>query len=520
MHITSFGGLTISSSGTAETSLIPFDSSGKIPRFVRVAATAQGTLRVSANGESATAYDNPIQPGDSAVVATGGCRYISFLCNSGKLNVSALESGGWNTQSQEEYLTGLMTSLMTDGTQGWWYEPSDFSTLFQDVSGTIPVTAVEQSVALMLDKSGMGNHATQATSTSRPILRNRYNQFTETEFRNGVTDAPTRGGLVSATTLTGYIGALAFGHDGATTSYAYKTATHVNGVAYRLSLVVSMDDGLPPVFSLTNSLNTFTPVMFGIASSAVNPSEITVVGNADGTYTVTRTVVSSGATTFFGVAKYNTNNNRTFKVTAYDIRPIADAHLPYQRVNTATDYDSDPSKFPLYLDPDGSDDGMATAAFAAGSDKVTVFAAVHKRSDAAAGEVYGFSATPASNNGAFALTFPATAGATAQFTSKGTSASDAQASGISAPVTRVLTGVGDIAADISILRANGVQAASSTADQGTGTYGTYPLYLFRQGGTSLPFNGRFYGGAGKLRALSGAEASIPEQYLRMKSRAY
>ena len=44
-------------------------------------------------------------------------------------------------------------SLFVNGEQGVWYDPSDFSTLFQNAAGTTPVTAVEQPVRLMLDKS-------------------------------------------------------------------------------------------------------------------------------------------------------------------------------------------------------------------------------------------------------------------------------------------------------------------------------------------------------------------------------
>jgi hypothetical protein len=44
-------------------------------------------------------------------------------------------------------------SLFTGGIPGVWYDPSDYSTLFQDSAGTTPVTAVEQPVGLMLDKS-------------------------------------------------------------------------------------------------------------------------------------------------------------------------------------------------------------------------------------------------------------------------------------------------------------------------------------------------------------------------------
>lgn len=46
------------------------------------------------------------------------------------------------------------TALFMDGsTEGVWYDPSDLTTLYQDAAGTTPVTAVEQPVGLMLDKS-------------------------------------------------------------------------------------------------------------------------------------------------------------------------------------------------------------------------------------------------------------------------------------------------------------------------------------------------------------------------------
>ena len=65
----------------------------------------------------------------------------------------------------------LMTSLFANNEQGFFYDPNDLSTLYQDAAGTIPVTAVGQPVGRMLDKSGRDNHAFQTTSASRPILR-------------------------------------------------------------------------------------------------------------------------------------------------------------------------------------------------------------------------------------------------------------------------------------------------------------------------------------------------------------
>jgi len=47
----------------------------------------------------------------------------------------------------------VMKKLFANGEQGFWYDPNDLSTMFQDAAGTVPVTAVGQPVGLMLDKS-------------------------------------------------------------------------------------------------------------------------------------------------------------------------------------------------------------------------------------------------------------------------------------------------------------------------------------------------------------------------------
>jgi hypothetical protein len=60
--------------------------------------------------------------------------------------------------------------LFAAGEVGVWFDPSDLSTMFQDSAGTTPA-AIDQAVGLILDKSGRGNHASQTTLASRPILR-------------------------------------------------------------------------------------------------------------------------------------------------------------------------------------------------------------------------------------------------------------------------------------------------------------------------------------------------------------
>ena len=73
------------------------------------------------------------------------------------------------------------SGLFASGAQGAWYDPSDFSTLFQDAAGSTAVTAVEQPVRLMRDKSGRGNDATAPNDASRPVLRAKYNRFERSE---------------------------------------------------------------------------------------------------------------------------------------------------------------------------------------------------------------------------------------------------------------------------------------------------------------------------------------------------
>lgn len=68
-------------------------------------------------------------------------------------------------------LTALARRMFANNEQGFFYDPNDLSTMFQDAAGTVPVTAVGQPVGLIRDKSGRNNHAYQTTSASRPILR-------------------------------------------------------------------------------------------------------------------------------------------------------------------------------------------------------------------------------------------------------------------------------------------------------------------------------------------------------------
>ena len=62
-------------------------------------------------------------------------------------------------------------SLFANGEAGAVIDPSDFSTMFQDSAGTIPVTSVGQPVGLIKNRVGDFAHFAQNTTTKRPILR-------------------------------------------------------------------------------------------------------------------------------------------------------------------------------------------------------------------------------------------------------------------------------------------------------------------------------------------------------------
>lgn len=246
----------------------------------------------------------------------------------------------------------VMKKLFANGEQGFWYDPSDMGTMFQDAAGTVPVTAVGQPVGLWLDKSGRNNHAYQTTSASRPILR-----------KNAVTGAN-------------------------------------------------------------------------------------------------------------------------------------------------------------YLEFDGTDDFLQTNNINfTGTDKVSLFAGVRKLSDAVLGMLLEFSQTIAANTGAFYITAPHTAGnPTYRLASKGSLEVNTTTNPLyAAPVSSVIGVALNIGGDSAIMRVNGSQAAQSSADQGTGNFGNYPLYIGRRGGTLYPFNGHIYGLVGVGKLVSDSETTIIEKELAKRT---
>lgn len=342
-------------------------------------------------------------------------------------------------------LGGLDAAIRALFSDGIIYDPSDLTTLFQDSSGTTPVTALEQPVGLMKDKSGNNRHAyhTPGDTTTRPVVSRRINEFIGTE-----------------------------------TLATQNVTTRATNYSLRFS----------------------------------GPGSITLSGTATGTYSSgTHTITCTAGTLTATVSG---------SVTQAMLTPSDLAVLPYQRVNTTTDYDTS-SVFPTFLRCDGVNDSLQTNAINfTGTDKMFVGAAVRKLSDAAQNNVLELSANASGTNGSFYFAAPNGPGPNYIFVSKGSTTQRQAyiAAGYAPPITNVAVGIGDISGDLVILRLNGVQVAQSTADQGTGNYGNHKLYLFMRGGTSLPFNGWMFGALIKGSTLSASQIALAERWLASKTK--
>jgi hypothetical protein len=172
-----------------------------------------------------------------------------------------------------------------------------------------------------------------------------------------------------------------------------------------------------------------------------------------------------------------------------------------------------------YLECDGVDDGMVTGSINfTDTDKMFVCAGVRKLSDAATAVLLELSPNTSVSAGAFAVTAPNfTAEASYGSRSAGTTQSSAVALGSPSPISSVVSAISAISTDTNSIRVNGVQRATVATDQGAGNYSNNPLYLFRRGGTSLPFTGFFYGAIIAGAAYSAAQIASAERYLAGKS---
>ena len=430
---------------------------------------------------------------------------------------------------QGQNLIGMrIAELFANGEQGVWYDPSDFSTMFQDSGGTTPVTAVEQPVGLMLDKSGRGNHASQATATSRPVLSARVNLLTNTVFSGAVAGTPGVAPTGWSFNSTG--GTIVSANDGIIV-FSATNARQIMGVNVTLpanvtqtwSVRIEANPDNLPFYQLFFAVDA-TAAVAQYRANGISVGMISYVPAAGDTLSIT---LINGATQIRPTFRIGVGTSSAVTGTAAFSRPdlrVANtgAGLPaYQRVNTATDYDT--VGFPHYLKCDGVDDGMVTNSIDfTSTNTMTLVAGLRKLTDAPALPVE-LSSDYNSIPGSMYLSSGADPSNGYKALSRGSlGANYGQSSGWlgSAPDTSVLAASHNIPGDNTTLRRNGVAQTPGTSDKGSGNFGNYPLYLFRRGGTTLPFNGQFYGLVIVGKLLSDSQLTSTEKYINTKTRAY
>lgn len=427
---------------------------------------------------------------------------------------------------------------------GAWYDPTDLSTMFQDSTGTTPVTAVEQPVGRILDKSGNANHATQATAASRPTYRARYNLLTYSEEFNDAS-WPKSDVSVSANATTA--------PDGTTTAdKLIASATNANHLLNRTATFAAIA-GTSYTFSIYAKASEYswTRLQFQAtafannwanfnlsngtvgSTSGVASASIVAVGNGWYRCTITMTTYASANS---GVQPFVLDSDRSGVspsylgdgtsgifiwgaqlLTAADVTATGNA---YQRIAAATVYDTAPI-FRPYLAFDGMDDSLSTAAinFTA-TDKMTVFAGVTKLSTATF-DIASLSPDWPTNNGTFGIGSVSPNGWF--FGLRGTAFEYYTATSFVAPLTSVLTSSYNIGgatiADEVVPRVNGTAPTISATGgpAGTGNFGTHVLNISR---AASWLNGRIYSLIVRGAASSTTEIADTELWVNARTGAF
>lgn len=383
-------------------------------------------------------------------------------------------------------------SLFSSGAPGVWYDPSDYSTLFQDSAGTTPVTAVEQPVGLMLDKS-------QGLVLGPELVTNG-------DFSNGTT-----GWAATNATLTNVAGQLRVAKDSAAAFCI--TRTEITGLTVGRTYRIL---GTFSAISLANNTQVWVGTAGGAQDLNLNRNS-TTVGSISAAFV-------AGATT--RQVEFVMNGSAgvvsVMEIDNISVKELAGNHA-FQSTSASRPVLKIDGNGKLFLKFDGVDDSLSTNSISfTATDKMSVFAGVRKLSDAAIGIIAELSANSGSgNNGAFGLRAPYNS-ATADygFLSNGTAAVGAVATSFIAPITNVVTGLGNISGPSATLRVNASQVANVTSSQGTGNYGNYPLYIGRRNNASLPFNGQLYSMIIVGKAVTAGELSSTETYVNQKTGAY
>ncbi len=295
---------------------------------------------------------------------------------------------------------------------GCWLDPSDTTTLYQDAAGTIPVTAVEQPVGLVLDKSQglmlgpelvsngtFDSNLDGWTLDSGWSVINGKAVYTSNTGRNISQVVPTKIGGVYLITydvveiVTSGVGVYSPQSLNLTAVSTYhttvgtKTAVLISNSANSTLYFRNSSSGAPLIsidnisvreiygYHAAQSVTASRPTLSArknilLATETLATQSVTTLAaqytlSFTGTGSVTLSGTATGTLTGTGV---NDRVSLTVTPTAGTLTLTVSGNVtkaqlelgtvagPYQRVNTATDYDTDERYFPAYLRFDGVDD--------------------------------------------------------------------------------------------------------------------------------------------------------------------
>lgn len=380
----------------------------------------------------------------------------------------------------------LIKSLFANNEQGFFYDPNDLTTMFQDAAGTIPVTGAGQPVGLMLDKSkGLTLGSDKVTNGSLLTLTG--------------WDTPT----TSPATVTPAANGIRVYSPGGEPATLRQVIVLKRGSFYKVSFDIKSITGTGYI-SLYSGVGSISRYDF----STVGKKEVILSAASTGDYLlISRSTVCDFV--IADVAVKELAGNHTYQTTS--------ASRPILRKNASTGA--------YYLAFDGSDDFLQTSNidFTA-TDKVSLFAGVRKLSDAAAGVLIELSSNASTTSGTFGINAPdAPNSADYLIRLRGGFDNFKKITENPAPSTTVISARLD-AQQLTVnnkinVRLNGITSAAS----GSGTPSTtqnftnQPLYIGRRGGAALPFNGHIYSLIGVGRLTTDNETKAIEKELAKRT---
>ena len=372
----------------------------------------------------------------------------------------------------------------------------------QQTSGSISVDNISL-------REVLGNHPHQPTDINRPVVSARVNGLRNTENIVSANWTAHNALQVDGETLRESTATNAYHdlyHSGSgfvvpdgtyTLRVKVKRGAGTRNIAFR-GFSTSGSESDHPYFELSGEGR--------VVSEGENWFDASIERDGEGWYVCrasTTAVTATGPyinmTTESHVRQYDGDGTSTIQVKEIDLRYTNDGvDLPeYQRVGdvdtTPDDYDS--LNFPIYLAFNGTNQYLKVTGMQPEVDEVFVSAAIRKESDESNGALIEYG-NIINEDYVFHLGAPIQSiDQSYRFFSKGTNSRSATSdlTEYPAPISNVISGIGNIVEDIVRLRVNGELKSENLYDQGVGNYGNHDLYIGSRAGATLFYNGRLYG---------------------------